>query len=145
MSFEPGEIPSTYYRVSVKALIFDDQRRLLVCRDKFGEWEVPGGGWEHDESLEECVVRELAEEVLAKVVSVGPLQFCYRGFTQRGVLKLSLAVEAQVESRQFTPTDDNLAEARFVSKDEFTTLPFQKGEASIKEYVDKIWPNGVNG
>lgn len=51
------DLPSTYYRVSLKALIFDTQNRLLVLRGENGKWELPGGGWEHGESVEACLRR----------------------------------------------------------------------------------------
>ena len=57
------DLPSTYYRVSLKALVFDDQQRLLVLGDKDGQWELPGGKLELSEAPELCLVREIAEEL----------------------------------------------------------------------------------
>lgn len=134
------QTPSPYYRVSAKALIFDGDR-LLVFRDKRGEWEMPGGGWEHDESLEECLSRELKEEMDATVTNVGEVQFHWRDYSEyRGVHYLRLAAPATLASHKFVPSDDDLVEARFVSKSEFMSLPFQEGEVGIKACVDKIWP-----
>lgn len=135
------DLPDTYYRVSVKALVFDDEQRLLVFKDKDGEWEVPGGGWERAESLETCVSRELAEEVQATVVSVSELAFQYRGKTRSGNVKLCLVVRVTLnDTRHFTPSGDDLVEARFVTKQELLELPFQSGEEGIQTVVDKIWP-----
>jgi 8-oxo-dGTP diphosphatase len=134
------KLPSTYYRVSAKALILDADKKLLVFRDKNGEWEVPGGGWEHDESFEACLARELAEEVQAKVASVGSIVFCYRGATRRGSPKICVAAWVELGSHHFVPSGDDLVEARFVAKVELLQLPFQDGEETIKDYVDQIWP-----
>lgn len=133
-------LPDTFYRVSVKALVFDEEQRLLVFKDEDGEWEVPGGGWERGESLETCVSRELAEEAQASVVNVGDLEFCYRGTTKSGNPKLCLVVRVTLnDTRHFEPSSDGLVEARFVTKEELLALPFQKGEEGIKTCVDKIW------
>lgn len=134
------KLPSTYYRVSAKALILDDNQELLVFRDKDGEWEVPGGGWEHDETFEACMARELAEEVQATVASVEGIAFCYRGTTRHGNPKLCVAAWVRLGSRELVPSGDDLVEARFVTKAELLQLPFQDGEETIKDYVDKIWP-----
>ncbi|HEY8998765.1 MAG TPA: NUDIX hydrolase [Candidatus Saccharimonadales bacterium] len=140
MPYVPN-LPDTFYRVSVKGLVFDDEARLLVFKDENGEWEVPGGGWEHAESIETCVSRELAEEAQASVVSVGKLEFSYRGTTVSGNPKLCLAVRVTLnDTRHFVPSSDNLVEARFVTKEELLALPFQKGEDGIQTCVDLIWP-----
>jgi 8-oxo-dGTP pyrophosphatase MutT (NUDIX family) len=37
-------IPNCFYRVSIKALVLDEQGRFLLCREDNGKWELPGGG-----------------------------------------------------------------------------------------------------
>ncbi len=41
-----NDIPCTY-RISVKAIIKDDESRILLLREKDGSWELSGGGLEH--------------------------------------------------------------------------------------------------
>jgi 8-oxo-dGTP diphosphatase len=55
------------FRVGVKAVIFRDKRVLLLRRrDDLalypGLWDLPGGGVEEGETLEEALVREVSEE-----------------------------------------------------------------------------------
>ena len=51
------------HSVSVAAAIIDDQGRFLaIRRADNGQWEPPGGVLELDESIEEGLVREVAEE-----------------------------------------------------------------------------------
>ncbi len=52
-----------FYRVSVKALIRDQAGNVLMVSEKGGDFSLPGGGWDYGESLEECLKRELREEV----------------------------------------------------------------------------------
>jgi len=86
----PAQLDNTFYRVSVKAIILDSNQRLLVFKDKAGDWEVPGGGWEHGETLQGCLIRELQEEVQAKLSEIGQVSFVYAGRHENGHFKLCL-------------------------------------------------------
>jgi 8-oxo-dGTP pyrophosphatase MutT (NUDIX family) len=130
----------SYYRVSCKALIFDDQGQLLVSKDINGEWEIPGGGWDHEETYDACIRRELDEELEAKVTHIGPLSFFYRCETEHGHPKISLAFLVELASHNFKPNEGELVEARFVTRDEFLQLPFQQAEHFVQEWADQIWP-----
>ncbi len=56
------------HRVSAFAVIFDDQRRVLVSRrPDNGYYNLPGGGVEPHESVTEGLVRELREETSLQV------------------------------------------------------------------------------
>jgi 8-oxo-dGTP diphosphatase len=135
----PEVTDSTYYRVSVKALIFDDQQRLLVFQDKDGEYEMPGGGLEHDESLVECITRELYEEMRIVPATIGDVRFVYAGKSKTGIYKLRIAVDVTLQHHNFVPSDDDLTAARFVARDEFLKLPFQGSEQAVVAYADQIW------
>ena len=56
-----NDAPCTY-RLSVKALIKDDDGRIFLIREKDGSWELPGGGLEHGEDPRQALTREIAEE-----------------------------------------------------------------------------------
>jgi len=127
-----ADLPSTYYRVSAKALIFDGDK-LLIFKDKHGQWELPGGGWEHDESLDECLRRELKEEMNVALSQVGEIELCWRNYPEGRAVKLCVAARATLASHDFVPSDDDLVEARFVS------LPFQASEQGAQTCVDAIW------
>lgn len=59
-----SQYPSTFYRVSLKAVIRDAQGRVLVCKEYDSDtWSLPGGGWDHGETEHEGLARELREEV----------------------------------------------------------------------------------
>ncbi|UCF02870.1 MAG: NUDIX hydrolase [Deltaproteobacteria bacterium] len=52
--------------VGVAAVVIEDDRVVLVRRGRppaYGEWSLPGGAVESGETLEEAVVREVAEEI----------------------------------------------------------------------------------
>lgn len=56
-------LPTTFYRVSLKAIIRDAAGRVLVVNEKSDNWSIPGGGWDHGETEHEALARELREEV----------------------------------------------------------------------------------
>jgi 8-oxo-dGTP pyrophosphatase MutT (NUDIX family) len=53
---------SPLWAVSVKGVVLWDDSVVLLHNER-GEWELPGGRLEHHETPEDCVVREMAEEL----------------------------------------------------------------------------------
>ena len=48
-----------HFRIGVYALIFDDERVLLAHRRDIDWWNLPGGGMEIGETVEEATCREV--------------------------------------------------------------------------------------
>lgn len=133
-------VESPFYRVTAKALVFDEQRRLLLINNRHGQWELPGGGWEHDESFEECLEREFVEELGTRLVGVGDVAFMYRGFNpRRGFMTLRIAAPAAMASGGTFQLGDDIMETRFVARDEFMSIDLQTAEGDVQRYVDRIW------
>jgi 8-oxo-dGTP diphosphatase len=128
---------SPFYRVSVKALIFDDQQRLLVMREADGGWEIPGGGWEHDETLTQCVERELAEELGVQAVSVDESRMIPCVGPGNRYHRLKLAVAVRVASHQFT-LGDGMQEIRWVTREQFVKLPVDNGDEVLQAQRDLL-------
>jgi 8-oxo-dGTP diphosphatase len=63
-------------RQGVRAVVLDDNDRILLVHFEFPDWTLwatPGGGIESDESLEAAIRRELREEVGLVDVDLGPI------------------------------------------------------------------------
>jgi len=135
-----SKLPSPFYRGTIKAIILDDKKRLLVGRgeETSDKWEIPGGGFEHDESLEECVKREIREELGVDIARVEKVAFVYRGKSVHGWTVLRVAVPVQLKNYDFK--FGVMTEAKFVTKEELMSLDFAADEGTIKDYVDLIWP-----
>ena len=80
MRASPGAAPATNdgtsrqppsYPVSVKGVVVQAGRVLLLHNER-GEWELPGGRLELDETPEQCIVREIGEETDWRVTT-GPI------------------------------------------------------------------------
>lgn len=59
-----GKYPSTFYRVSLKAIIRNENNEVLVVKENGSAWSLPGGGMDHEETIHQGLVRELYEEAL---------------------------------------------------------------------------------
>lgn len=144
----PAEIPvdftvmpeTPFYRVAVKVLVKDDQDRLLMTQNHRGKWELPGGGLEHHESVQECVSRELQEEA-AVDVTVGEFRFMFRALSERwNYMAMRLVYDGTLtDAASLIMPGVDMAHAQFVSKAEFLELTITKPDAPIKEYADVIW------
>ncbi|TAH33879.1 NUDIX hydrolase [Candidatus Saccharibacteria bacterium] len=133
------DLQSPFYRVGVKAMVFDDVRRLLVIYGKRGFPELPGGGWEHGETLEACLQRELQEEIGVRAKTISPIRFTFQAQTIRGWYALRLVVEVQLESLDFT-FGDGMTAAKFVTKEEFLRLSYDDpADAAITACAEQIW------
>lgn len=133
---------SPFYRVTAKAIIYDDHGRLLVLKTAKGQWELPGGGWEHDEAYHQCLAREIQEELGVKVKVISPVTFIYRGHNRdKGFETLRIVSKVQLESFDFDYGDD-MQSAQFVTREQFMDMDWTTNEGSILEHMNQIWPNG---
>lgn len=140
MSDDLVQLPdNTFHRVSVKALIYDDKNRLLVFKNDKDLWEMPGGGWEVGESFEDCLKRELDEEIAGVISEVGNIEFCYQGNTSNGYPKICIAVNVGLKDFAEKPKESDLFEAKFVTRDEFVSLQFDKGDIAVVNFAGQIW------
>lgn len=97
------------YRLSLKALIVNEQDEVLVVKESGRTWwDLPGGGMDHDESIKEALARELFEEVSLdgnfdyQVISVDEPVF----LVNANVWQLRLIFKVWPESMNFKPGDD---------------------------------------
>lgn len=67
---------SAPFRVAVYALVFDGERVLLALRRDIDWWNLPGGGMEAGETVDEAMRREVHEETGLEV-EVGQLVGVY--------------------------------------------------------------------
>lgn len=64
---QPGEHGTARFRIAVSAVIERDGYYLLAHRADIPWWNLPGGGLEYGETLEEGLAREIREEIGAAI------------------------------------------------------------------------------
>lgn len=55
--------PTTFFRVSLKAVLRNQQGEVLCVKEQGSAWTLPGGGLDHGETIAEGFDRELHEEL----------------------------------------------------------------------------------
>lgn len=102
---------SASFRIGVNALIFNEGRVLLALRRDIDWWNLPGGGMEAGETVEEAVCREVREETgldveveyLVGVYSKPQKQEVVLTFQCHSIGGTLTATEESRECRYFSP------------------------------------------
>ncbi len=112
--------PSTYYRVSLKAVIHDEQGRILVNKEyDFETWSLPGGGWDHGETEHEALARELKEEVgYEGEFTATPRATAVTWLESKQAYLLWIVYDVNPENMNFRIGEDS-TEIAFIHPDEF--------------------------
>ncbi len=135
-----GPLPSTFYRVSVKALVFDGRDRVLAIQNRDGTWELPGGGWEHDETLEECLRREIREELNVEVTRIDSSRIhpCVGRATNGRYPWLKLALEVELAG-EAVDLGGEMQAARHVTLAEFRGLAMHRSDQCLQDNAELLW------
>lgn len=80
------------------AVVIDGAKRLFLARRKEGDslgghWEFPGGKLEAGEKPDECLQREILEELDMRIKAFAPLNFSYFEYSNKKILLLAYLCE----------------------------------------------------
>src|SRR5438270_8749332 len=99
---------SAQFRIGVYAIIFADSRVLLALRRNINWWNLPGGGMELGETVDEALRREVREETGLEV-EVEQLVGVYSKPQKQEVV---LTFRCQIKGGTLQPTEE-IRESRF--------------------------------
>ena len=96
------KISNNFYRVSIKALIINEDKILLI-QEADGRWELPGGGLNYNETINQALKRELKEEFGATVnkVDKNPIYIWTQEREKKGLKYHCLFLGYRVQLKKF--------------------------------------------
>ncbi|PID86574.1 ADP-ribose pyrophosphatase [Candidatus Gracilibacteria bacterium] len=104
------EIQNAWYRISAKALIYNEKGEFLLAKEDNGVWDIPGGGLDHGENPQNCIKRELQEEMGLEVVDISenPKYFltAHKAKSKTRPWIANVFYEVKVKNLDFTPSDE---------------------------------------
>lgn len=128
------QLPEACYRTSVKALILDDEGRFLLQRESNGKWEMPGGGLDHGETVEEGLRRELMEESGLVITNMAEQPSYFVTVEYKKTWKSNVYYVCTVKDMSITPSKE-CEEIRFFTREEAKQVPlFPIIEEFVKVY-----------
>ena len=137
--FEPVSLPNdTLPTIPCGVALIRDGRRFLIAQrrsdDSFGSlWEFPGGKKKHDESFEDCVKREVQEEVGLEVKVHEKLMELKREYHER-IIWLNFYLCTQISG---DPTPVECQKVLWADVDELSSYDFPPAnEQVIKKLLE---------
>lgn len=131
------------YKVRLGVVLIHDHKILLVRQNNRPFWVFPGGTLEMHESLSECAVRELKEEVnltvsIEKVLYLA--DFLHQGKDGQPRHTVDVFMLARYEAGTPMMTlDENLNDMGFFTLEEFREMSVQPAVAADRVLLD--WPH----
>jgi ADP-ribose pyrophosphatase YjhB (NUDIX family) len=104
------QIENWWYRISIKALIYNDEGRFLLCKENTWIWDLPWWGLDHWENIVECIKREIKEELGLDVTYIenNPKYFltAHKPDNKTRPWIANVCYEVKVKDLNFTPSDE---------------------------------------
>lgn len=135
-------IPPCFYRLSVKALILNEEGKIFLVQDELGNWELPWGGLEYGEKIEDCIRREILEETWMNVTIVPwEPEYCitciFNGKNKVNIPIANIIYKVEVAYFCFEPKEECI-DGKFFEYSEAKNLPQSNHtQAFLEKYNPK--------
>ena len=119
--------------------ILRENGRVLVCQRKKNsryelKWEFPGGKVESGESVQDCVKRELREELSIDVETIGLMKSQVNRYDDGGVFEVTYCFVLRFTGR---PVNNAFEEIRWVTLTELQSMDVLEGNKSVVSKLDE--------
>ena len=132
------------YRISVKGVVVDSQGRFLLAKNSTdsnhnGEWELLGGGVEHEEHPIDALKREVFEETGLRITEISrtPIYFITAKKNKDDKYIANIVYEIRLNSLKFIPSEECI-ELRFFNKEETQNEPLFE---ITKKFIEAFSPS----
>lgn len=121
------------------AIITDNQGKILIGqrpegKDLAGLWEFPGGKQEQGETIEQCIVREIREELDVEC-NVGDFLLSVTKSYSHGEFKLMVYRAKIVDPQNLKPLVHQ--DLKWVTPDELSLFQFPPADVDIIDFLQK--------
>lgn len=105
------DINDAWYRVSVKALIYNQKWQILLCKEEWKWiWDLPWGWLDHGEDQFICLEREIREEMWLEVLHINHTPKCfvtaYKSLSKTRPWIGNICYEVKVKNLDFIPSQE---------------------------------------
>ena len=132
-------IENWWYRVSVKAIIYNNKWEFLLCKESNWTWDLPWGWLDHGENPTTCLKRELLEEMWLKITNIDdkPLYFitAHKPKSKTRPWVANICYKTEVENLNFTPSDECI-EIWFFNDETARKLNLL---VNVNEVINEMW------
>lgn len=142
---------SSFYAAAAAIIENEDGNILMVqeAKDHIRKtWDFPGGGWEDNESIIQCVKREILEETCYKLEITGYLG-TYKELNQDdGTETIVFMFTGRTKERKTDNLENDILQEKWFSPEEISNLDLRKNNRKemIKRYqkeesgsLDLLW------
>jgi ADP-ribose pyrophosphatase YjhB (NUDIX family) len=129
--------PNTFYRVSVKAYITNDNNQVLVVKEGQEFWSLPGGGLNHGELQIDCLKREVDEELGVKIAEIREIAYSKTFYLDRmDTWMIWVVYKAKLNTSEFV-FGDGVTDAKYIDIQELENSEdmFEKSVFEVAKYV----------
>ena len=137
-----GNYPDAFYRVSLKAVIRNDKQQVLcVTESERDFWELPGGGIDHGETIQQGLARELKEEI----GYTGDFTYAYTDATPlfedlSGRCVMYIAFDVILANPEGISCGEDVFQMEYKDPAQFKDVDYRGGQMIYKHAVDHNFP-----
>lgn len=132
-------LPENCYRVSVKALIYNEEWKFLLSKESNGRWDIPGGWLDHGENPLDWLKREIKEEMWLEIITIKRearyIFSAYRATSKTHDWVINICYEVKLKNLEFMSSDECVEIWFFTPEEAFKLDLFENVEVLCQEML----------